>query len=1165
MSNDLLRMMGQRRITPSGPSASSQWDQREIVAKSGKVLCILCLPDAAAQVDRPLYYVLLGTPALCQDGAGKPTFSLVLMLEREPMPEEEEVTPLIQSGILSMEVTLSVAEDMVKRLGCDGRAEYRPLFAREACFKLEASRDGEDEVVASAHTTGAGMRVALAANLGREDSLEVLRALEGVSGDLQVRCEVSFRARWVKAQVRIDGSWASVYEYLRARSDADNCLSLAQLRQYFGEMLDTGGIRVYQTSSFGGEELIVPEDPDDIFERILQVSTVVLTRLTGEAPANDPRNVYQLKERPHPSFALSYSFTTSGSTMRQIIIEAGLHEVLGEVLEGLDQSQFVRLVCMPKGMESGTFVVPRRLASVRPRGPAAPSLLELSAVNRELESVSRAMQPSLGRITAVALVHSDLVGPKVVATGSGGQMSSHWWVDDAIVKGGERRNLPVGDDLSAAIWRDRFDSNLYWYAPAIELIQPSSAASVASSPFLFTYRRIGVTADGKPALVGSVRVTLCKRISEDTRAALRSLENVRSKPILMRNTGIMLSIPYIDKRNGSLRRTDIQAKVTEHEDTIIATVDLLNEAVRLCYGALAFPGFQNQPARLELTYSFDAYSPVQRGHANVVAGAKVALTPIAHTAAESRLLGLKPHYDASSGKFRLPVGEFQLIREASYGMSQAGGQTGQPSRGRIVAIANSRAVRSSWRAWAADATRPMTLVASSVPAKTTTVVANTAIWKPQIMVSGALAQIAQETKYVQRSLVRQEQLDALFPCETLGKFYRRETDAGTKADGCVDALKLGQTVVRQYGEIQKLSHPRYRVLRSLQQPGRFLILPAWYKIARFSPSIAEKAYRPTIACYSSIDIETPANNRVIYHVTLQPDIPVAVRRELQERLAAEANEPVLEYPTQVSAEANYAWTVGSGILVEPKVVRTPDSLQVTLATDVAGALLLRNMIQTSGVLGSANFKLPDGTDFQTNLSVQLTDIEGPWDTGPLDVRLEGDHVTLTNRIEQPVDVSDLLVYRNGVTGQRIAVEARILPIASQTVQVPTGTSEAYAFYSIPTDAAATIEEIRSFIEDIHTNVVFLDLINYKNHNLTKLEVQAQLKDVAGVRDVEMQGVPPQGEVQFILPLTTYLSHRILQFRVKKFLDSGQVQTTPWIEWDLEEAGSIVSLTWELIR
>ena len=57
---------------------------------------------------------------------------------------------------------------------------------------------------------------------------------------------------------------------------------------------------------------------------------------------------------------------------------------------------------------------------------------------------------------------------------------------------------------------------------------------------------------------------------------------------------------------------------------------------------------------------------------------------------------------------------------------------------------------------------------------------------------------------------------------------------------------------------------------------------------------------------------------------------------------------------------------------------------------------------------------------------------------------------------------------------------------------------------------------------------------------------------------------PVGEAAFILPLTTYLGARTLQFQVTKTDNSDAVTATAWLEWDLTTRGNVVSLTWSLI-
>jgi hypothetical protein len=178
--------------------------------------------------------------------------------------------------------------------------------------------------------------------------------------------------------------------------------------------------------------------------------------------------------------------------------------------------------------------------------------------------------------------------------------------------------------------------------------------------------------------------------------------------------------------------------------------------------------------------------------------------------------------------------------------------------------------------------------------------------------------------------------------------------------------------------------------------------------------------------------------------------------------------------------------------------------------------------------------------------------------------LSSSGVSIRNAIERPIDVTELLVYDLEGRPQRVAVEASLAPNATHDVTTPAGVTEAYAVCTVG-GSAAGIEEVRSFIEDVQTNIVFINLINFGNHDLAQVAIEAKMKDVPGSREVQMSGDPPSGSLDFLLPLTTYLTSHVLQFRVIKTFKSGPAQTTPWLEWDLEMNGNVVSLTWELIR
>ena len=1147
---------------PSGPSGVAQWQTlRTGAVHQWPPLSVSMLPDASDGG----FHAILHTPALWRESSEGPAFSLTLVLERSPLPTETNITPLVISGYVAFEVTAAVPVPVRESLATSGGYNVRPIFAREGWIRLTSVRNGTRTTLDSTTLTGTSLRAALSAALYRDEALEILSALDGqASFNMRLASEIAFRTSTADAEIIISGYWAEVFDFLQSRVDARNELTRAVLENAFGEMLHSGIIAA-TASGPHGTSAVVPLDSPSLLTGFLRIAGLVLSRTASDT--------FRLRQRPHPVMRFEYKDTSPSHSMRTANHDSALDTILGGALDAYDRNRFIHLVCPGAGSNGSYTAAPRKMTLRSSRGLESPRT-QLTAMDGPIKSIALAMRPSVAAHSAGSLVTSDLALQQVSEVPAL-HASKYWLVDDLILDrlddGDKVRGLPVVDNPSAPIWRDRIDGKRYWFAPAFTVIRPGPNVDPGTSPFLFTYRRVGATADGKPALTGSVRITLHADLSDVQRRALAAMPGTNPLPVPLQRLSIVLSVPYIDTRDGQLHRTSYQAKASQNGNTITATFDLINDSVRLAYGALAVPGFQREPARLEITYAYEAYVPLEVRKVDVVAGGKIAITPIAQTKLESSKLLGRPHLNVAEASLDYGPGEIRLRREPPRSREgpEAPVDDTRQFRGPGMMVASTAVLNATAAVLPATVAPAAATIATAVgPAGVATQVATVqpavGLARPEIAASAGLVELIRRVQYATRTLVRQESVDTLFPCEQLGSLYRQENDAGTEAIGCVDALRLGQTVVRQYAEMPALTKPEYRVFRSLGQPGRFLVLPAAYHITRYSPSVTGKAYRPAVAVYSSIDATNAENNRVIYHATLQPGIPPHMRRELLDRLRAEAHDPVIEYPTELTAEVEYAWTVGSTIHVEPKVVKAPDSFQVTLATDLAGALLLKTMVQTTGVFGCARFKIPDGTVFETNLVFALNTITGPWATGPVEITVSSARATVRNAIERPIDVSELIVYAAAGPPQRIPVEVTLAPNATRAVPVPTTVTETYAVCTVG-GTADDIVETRSFVEDIHTNVVFINLINFGNHDLAQVKIESQIKGVPGVREVPMSGDPPHGSLDFLLPLTTYLASRVLQFRVTKAFNSAPSQTTPWLEWDLEANGNVVSLTWELIR
>ncbi|MES2464683.1 MAG: hypothetical protein V4671_29320, partial [Armatimonadota bacterium] len=862
--------------------------------------------------------------------------------------------------------------------------------------------------------------------------------------------------------------------------------------------------------------------------------------------------------------------TGPGERTQSIVVP--LDVLLKDALKGRDWEAYIHLVCPQSGGGStGGFGEPAR--RIERRGTVPRAVRQVGAVTRgaalavmdsSVKAVSLALKPDTASRPAVsAMIASEAVTPFVLQ-GS----IRHWWLDDLIlVKETDKpRPLPTVDSPDAPLWADRRNPGTFWYAPEWELVRPAQSDEPEGARFGFDYTRTGVTAAGQPALRATIRFTLRPRISEATKAALEARGNPSAAPLPTPDLDIRLEIPFVDAADGRLRTDRFPATVERTGETVTATVELLNDWVKLCYGALSTPGFQSQPVRLLIAYSYAAYVPVREDDIKILFGGKAAITPMVYSQMEVRRDAGEPYFDAVDASYKLPMGELRLRREAptergisaetrALSVAASGAPVSRANRpGTLAAVAAIRPVATAVRPGVETGLKPH-------PSLVTV--------RPEVKPLSELNELIRKTKYAVQTVFRQEAVEATVPCAGWGAFYREMTENGPRAIGCQDALQLGRTAYRQYEEMPDLRHEMYRVYRSLQQPGRFLVLPAAYRITRFSPSVVGKAYRPCIIIYSMIDVTVPEKNRVLFDMTLDPDIPAHARRALQAKLEAHAPVPVIEYPTELPGATDTTWTIGLGTtaFVDVTTVKAPEFFRVTLSTDLASALLVRDILRNSGVAGSVRFTLQDGSVLQSALSLDLGGITGPWRGGPVEVSLTAGQATLTNRIEREVAVGSLMVYGTSGAGQEVRVDRNLLPSESHAVPVSGSPTEAHAVYTFPTAALGTIQEIRSFVEEIQTNVIFVDLIHHASHGLKRLDIEAQIEGVPGTQNVALSGSlnPASGEAEFLLPLTTYLEKHILQYRVTKTLESDEVSVTPWANWNLQTQGNIVSLLWEMIQ
>jgi hypothetical protein len=696
------------------------------------------------------------------------------------------------------------------------------------------------------------------------------------------------------------------------------------------------------------------------------------------------------------------------------------------------------------------------------------------------------------------------------------RLGHRWQVNDLVIavasQGELTQHLPQVDDMvgGTELWPDRARPDQYFYAPTLMIIDPDPHGDVATSPFAFSFRTVGHDDNGLPGLEGSIRVSLKAGMSEATKSMWEAKGSPTATAVPLGGLSASIVIPFrsagmTDEQ--AIRATDVQ----QAGDTIVATFALTDQWARFAYGALGTAGYQDRPARLTLSYAFSAYVPVATDDDRISWGGKIAF--LNRTRADALVMRGAAARDAP-------------------------------------AFVDSREVPA--------------FAATRLTAHPATALALHAVLVEPVAV-------APPRTYGLRTLGRSLTVDALFPCSTLGSLYVQTSVASdgvtpsSTAIGCRDAWTLGQGTLALYEPEAVdigVASPSFSVLKSLQVPNRFLVLPKAYTITRFEPSDA-RAYRPALYLFSSVDAMHPQNNSCVVMATLRASITPADRQAVIDALRAKgyAN-PTLEWPTDLSVEPTYAFAIpqtgSDATRIVWSVVRVPEGFQVSLSTGVAGILQLKAIIEMGGITGVVDFPLADGTHLSSNLVIDLARIDGPWETGAVAAQVSGDGVTLVNSVESDAEVSDLLLYSSSTRSGKTPVEARVPAGASLTVTAPAGVTSALPRYTLA-KGAATLEELRTFVEDIYTTIVFVTSLDLAAHQLEHLVVDARMVGVPHTGAATLDARATSAEVAFVLPLTTYLAEPTLQYRVTARRQDASEVSGAWHDWRIDVLGNVVTV------
>lgn len=775
------------------------------------------------------------------------------------------------------------------------------------------------------------------------------------------------------------------------------------------------------------------------------------------------------------------------------------------------------------------------IASARPRGDGRGEGAEEHMLSRGFpEPTARALALTPDRRvspSAHALLASEVVHP----------MSAHAWAAADVVveppQGASIESLPIVADPAAPLWSDRASGRKF-YAPSFTLRLPEPSDPPETSAFAFVLTRTGATADPNvPALTATARFTVDIGRSDAVAQALAAAGGAEGVPLPLGNLSARLDVPFRDGASGELHVQSFVGKTEATPASLTITVDLLGEWVRLLYGVLSYPGFQTEPARLKVAYAFTAYVPMSDLSLRLAYVDKIAAVPLIANRSELPTVLRGPVLDVSTATLHVVGAAMALEREMP------------PAGSRAPPAVHAAAVHQMIPVAALTLAQP-----AAQPAPEPAIVA-----RPQLALSAEAALALRKPRYATQTIVREESVDVTLDCAKYGALYLQNTDHGQVAIGCSDVLKLGQLEYRLYDEIPSLGASTHRVFRSLQQPGRFLVAPSTYRITRYGPGEPEsRRYRPVALIYALVGAP-PEESTYWFTATLEPDLPAHIRAGLLVALAPlspHGVNPALDFPTDpaVNAAISYSWALPPSIEA-PSVQALWSSFQVSVSTGLHQGVVLKELIEHSGLRGAATFRLPDGLALAAQLVLD-TVVAGPWDGGPVPARIDGTCAVLKNAILQPVDVVSVLALRAGAP-QTIPVNRTLAPGDETAAELGFASDAVWAVTAQP--QPATLAELAVFEEDVSTSVHFINQVSLANHALSGLSVRARVKGSAREYEADLEDLGT-ATLDLVFPLTTYLEGQVLQYLLTATPASGAVRSGPWREWDLAATGNVIGIT-----
>ncbi len=156
------------------------------------------------------------------------------------------------------------------------------------------------------------------------------------------------------------------------------------------------------------------------------------------------------------------------------------------------------------------------------------------------------------------------------------------------VDAGTQINLPDTRTRNGNLFRDRFNTALYWYLPSLHL------ADDPDTLFSFSASQAGVDGSGNPFHKACLQLSLKQDVPQDVAAFETSNPTIEVRPIPFHDANVTLSTTYADTNTGSDQHSSFVGMVSSHSDgSLQLTFDnLLGNNVLILYSNLTQGGAQ---------------------------------------------------------------------------------------------------------------------------------------------------------------------------------------------------------------------------------------------------------------------------------------------------------------------------------------------------------------------------------------------------------------------------------------------------------------------------------------------------------------------------------------------------------------------------------------------